>query len=102
MSDGYTYTTLSAHLGQPVRIAVSFHLDGQAWFAVPGAETDTPHLHISHGDVSADFGPCAHGTVTAEDARIARELADKAAEYATEIEQLHAARLAEEGGDAAA
>jgi hypothetical protein len=105
VSEGYTYTTLSAHLGQPVRIAVSFHLDSQAWFAVPGAGTGQPHLHISHGDVSADFGPCAPGTVTAEDARIARELADKAAEYATEIERLHAASpayAAEDGGDAAA
>jgi hypothetical protein len=108
MSDGegYSYTTLSARRGQPVRVGVSFYLDGRAWIAVPGAGTDQPHLHISQGSAQADFGPCSPGQVTAEDARIARELADKAAEYAAEIERLHAASPAyaaeEEGGDAAA
>ena len=107
MSDGegYSYTTLSARRGQAVRVGVSFYLDGRAWIAVPGAGTDKPHLHISHGDVSAGFSPCDPGQVTAEDARIARELADKAAEYAAEIERLHAASpayAAEQGGDAAA
>jgi hypothetical protein len=104
-SGGRTYTTLSADLGEPVRVGVSFYLDGRAWFSVPGAGTDSPHLHVSHGDVSVGFGPCVPGQVTAEDARIARELADKAAEYAAEIERLHAASpayAAEEGGGAAA
>jgi len=105
MSGGYTYTTLSAGPDRPVRVGVSFHLDSQAWFVVPGAGTGQPHLHVSHGNVSADFGPCVPGQVTAEDARIARELADKAAEYAAEIARLHAASpayQAGEGGDAAA
>jgi hypothetical protein len=100
--EGYTFTTLSADLGKPVRVGVAFHLDGRAWVAVPGAGTDRPHLHISHGDVVVRFCPCDPAAVTAEDARIARELAAKAAEYAAEIERLHAARSAGESGDAAA
>jgi hypothetical protein len=102
MSEGRTYTTLSADYGEPVRVGVSFYLDGRAWFSVPGAGTDNPHLHVSHGDVSVGFSPCVPGQVTAEDARIARELASKAAEYAAEIERLHVASTAGEGGDAAA
>jgi hypothetical protein len=105
MSSGGTYTTLSADLGQPVRVGVSFHLDGRAWIAVPGTGTGKPHLHVSHGDVMVRFCPRDSGAVTGEDARIARELADKAAEYAVEIERLHAASpayAAGEGGDAAA
>ncbi|MDQ2874137.1 MAG: hypothetical protein M3Y33_04715 [Actinomycetota bacterium] len=102
MRDGYSYTTLSAHPGQPVQIRVAFYLDGRAWIVLPGAGTGEPHLHLSHGDVAVSIGPCAPGRVTAEDARIARELAGKAAEYAAEIERLHAASSADEGSDAAA
>jgi hypothetical protein len=97
---------MSVQPGEPTRVRVSFYLDGRSWIAVPGAGTDAPHLHISHSDVSASFGPRDPATVTAEDARIARELADKATEYAAEIERLHAASPAyaaeEQGGDAAA
>ncbi|MDQ2873951.1 MAG: hypothetical protein M3Y33_03690 [Actinomycetota bacterium] len=101
MSGGYSYTTLSAHEGEPVRVAVSFYLDGRAWISVPGAGTGEPHLHLSHGDVTVRVSPCAPGRVTAQDARIARELAGKAAEYAAEIERLHAACGDESGGAAA-
>jgi hypothetical protein len=101
-TEGYSYTTLSGRLGEPVRVAVSFYLDGRAWIAVPGAGTDELHLHLSYGDVSVSIGPTP-GRVTAEDARIARELAGKAAEYAAEIERLHAACTnGDEFGDAAA
>jgi hypothetical protein len=101
--EGYTYTTLSADLGKPVRVGVSFHLDGRAWMAVYGAGTARPHLHISHGDVYVNVSPCDPEAITAEDARIARELADKVAEYAAEIERLHAASTTgDEAGDAAA
>ena len=102
MSGGYSYITLSGGQDEPVRASVSFHLDSQAWIAVPGAGTAGPHLHIAHGDVSVSFLPCARSTITAEDARIARELAAKAAAYAAEIERLHGASTATEPGDAAA
>jgi hypothetical protein len=103
MSGGYSYTTLSAHEGEPVKVGVSFYLDGRAWIAVPGSGTDQPHLHLSYGDVSVSIGPCTPGRVTAEDARIARELADRAGQYAAEIERLHAASAdPDEAGDAAA
>jgi hypothetical protein len=87
MSDGYTYTTLSARRGEPTQVHVSFFLDQEAWIAVPGIAAGTPHLHISHGHVSVNVGPRT-GQLTAEDARIARVLADKTAAYAAEIERL--------------
>lgn len=87
MSDGYTYTTLSARRGEPTQVRVSFYLDQEAWIAVPGIAAGTPHLHISHGDVSVNIAPRTQQP-TAEDARIARSLADKAAAYAAEIERL--------------
>jgi hypothetical protein len=102
MSEGSSHTTVSVHPGQPVRVGVCFFLDGRAWIAVPGAGTEEPHLHLSHGEVSVSICPCAPGRVTAEDARIARELAVKAAEYAAEIERLHAASTTGQDGDAAA
>ena len=102
MNGGYSYITLSGGKDEPVRSSVSFHLDSQVWIAVPGAGTARPHLHISYGDVSVSFLPCAPSAVTAEDARIARDLAAKAATYAAEIERLHVASSATEPGGAAA
>ena len=52
--------------------------------------------------MSANFSPRAPGSITAEDARIARELADKTAAYAAEIERLHTTHPAPEAGGAAA
>jgi hypothetical protein len=90
VSDGYTYTTISAHPGDPVRVGVSFYLDEHAHLMVAGAGQGSPHLHVSHGDVSASFGPACPDQVTEQDARIARSLADKAAEYAAAVERLAA------------
>ena len=87
MSDGYTYTTISARPGERPRIGVAFYLDEHAWITVPGTDEGRPHLHIAHGDVSVSISPPAE-TVTAEDVVIARRLADQAAEYAAEIERL--------------
>jgi hypothetical protein len=91
MSEGYTHTTLSAHPGEPVRVQVSFYLDYHAWIAACGSENGRPHLAVSHGDVAVSIAPARCGEVTAEDARIARELADEAAKYAAEVERLAAA-----------
>jgi hypothetical protein len=99
---GYSYVTLAAGRDEPVRIAVSFHLDRRAWIEVINPGTGEPHLHVELGDVSANFSPRAPGTVTAEDARVARELAEKAAVYAAEIERLHTSDPAPEAGGAAA
>jgi hypothetical protein len=84
---GYTYTTLSCGPGEPVRIKVSFYLDSRAWITTSGIDAGKPVLNISHGDVSVSIGP-AKEQVTAEDARIARTLADQAAIYAAEVERL--------------
>jgi hypothetical protein len=99
---GYTYTTLSARPGEPVVVAVSFYLDAKAWLTVPGIDAGRPRLTISHGDVSVRIGPAAEEQVTAEDARIARTLADQAAVYAAEVERLSAASQAGSGGADAA
>lgn len=87
---GYTYTTVTARLGEPVRIRVSFYLDADAWICLAGAESDRPHLAVSHGGASVSIGPRAD-QVTAEDARIARHLAAQVDEYAAAIERLSAA-----------
>jgi hypothetical protein len=102
MSSGYSYVVLSGGKDEPIRSSVSLHLDSHVWIAVPGAGTAKPHLHIAYGDVSVSFLPCEPGAVTAEDARIARDLAAKAAAYAAEIERLHVASTATEPGGAAA
>ncbi|MGH3222579.1 MAG: hypothetical protein ACRDPY_28435 [Streptosporangiaceae bacterium] len=101
MSTGYTYTTISAHPGDPVRIGVSFYLDQDAWIVVPGAGTDKPHLTIAHGDVSVHIGPRTD-PVTGEDARLARHLAEQAVTYAAEIERLAASSEAARPGTTAA
>ena len=101
MSAGYTYTTISADPGEPARVGVSFYLDGRAWITVAGLDTDRPHLGVSLGEVSVRIGP-ASDAVTADDARIARCLADQAAIYAAEVERLHAANNASGPGTAAA
>ena len=95
---GYTYTTLSAQPGEPVRVGVSFYLDdaaldrvcrGRDRQAAPGRGA-----RRCVGDASAR----SPARVTAEDARIARELADQAAEYAAEVERLSAAQRRPGGG----
>ncbi|MGH3157030.1 MAG: hypothetical protein ACRDNF_10695 [Streptosporangiaceae bacterium] len=102
MSEGYSYTTLSAHPGQPVKVGVSFYLDERAWIVVCGIESGHPHLTISLGDVSASVGLRTDAEVTAEDARMARVLADQAAIYAAEVERLSGTAKADSSGTAAA
>jgi hypothetical protein len=88
MSAGYTYTTITSGADEPVQITVAFHLDDTVWIRVCGQEEDRPQLCIRHGDVGVHFVP-APGPVTETDARTARDLADKAATYAAEVERLH-------------
>jgi hypothetical protein len=101
MSDGYTYTTIVTRREKPTKITVSFYLDEDAWIVVPGAGTDSPHLAIEHGDVTVRVGPRSDA-VTREDAIVARRLADRVAQYATEIERLAARQQAEDAGPTAA
>ena len=101
MSDGYTYTTISARPGQHPRITVAFYLDEHAWITVPGTDDGRPHLHIAHGEVSASISPPAE-TVTTEDVEIAHRLADQAAEYAAEIKRLREHQQADSFGPTAA
>ena len=96
---GYTYTMISAGPSEPTRITVSFYLDAAAWITMYGAGKGRPQLSIAHGEVSVNIAPRAEDIVTAEDARIARTLADKAAAYATEVERLSASN---DAGPAAA
>ena len=96
---GYTYTTLSARPGEPVRVGVSFYLDIQAWITVSGIGSGAPRLSIAHGEVSVTIGP-RPGEVTGEDARIARTLAGQAAMYAAAVERLSTARTAQAGAGA--
>ena len=63
-----------------------------------GRGTGSPHLGISHGEVSVSISPVP-GRASAEDARIARELADKAAVYAAEVERLCAGNAARRSWD---
>jgi len=72
MSDGHSYTTISAEPGQPVRIRVDLYLGADAWIAFCRS-------------------PARPGGVTGQDARMARMLADQAAAYAAEVERLAAA-----------
>jgi hypothetical protein len=101
MSGGYTYTSISAEPGEATRIGVSFYLDADAWIVVAGAGSDRPHLAISHGDVSVAIAPRTE-EITAEDAKIARNLADQADTYAAEIERLAAKNTADGSGTTAA
>jgi hypothetical protein len=88
--DGYSYTTISARLGEPTLIDLSFYLDEHARVEVLGAENGRPFLSISHGDVSVVISPRRESR-TALDAQIARKVADQAALYADEVERLCAA-----------
>jgi hypothetical protein len=101
MSDGYTYTTISARPGEHPRIGVAFYLDEHAWITVPGTDEGRPHLHIAHGEVSVSISP-PDETVTAQDVVIARRLAEQAAEYAAEIQRLREHQQADSAGPTAA
>ena len=87
MRAGYAYTSISAGPGEPARIGVSFYLDHRALIGAYGRGTGSPHLGVSLGEVSVSISPVP-GRASAEDARMARELADKAAVYAAEVERL--------------
>jgi hypothetical protein len=89
MNEGYTYTTISAHPGEPVQVHVAFYLNQHAWLEICG--TGKPHLAISQGDVSVSIAPACPDQVTEQDAQLARKLADQAATYAAAIERLAAA-----------
>ena len=90
MSDGYTYTTISARPGERPRIGVAFYLDEHAWITVPGTdERQAAPAHRARRGVGVASARAAEA-ITAEDVVIARRLADQAAEYAAEIERLAA------------
>ena len=89
MSAGYAYTTISLDPGAPGRIGVSFYLDSRARITVYGQDDGRPQVRVSLGEVSVRICP-APGQAGAEDARIARDLAAKAADYAADVEQLAA------------
>jgi hypothetical protein len=89
VSAGYAYTSVSTEPGEPARISVSFYLDGRAWIRACGLATDRPHLAVSLGEVSVSIAPVP-GRASAEDARIARELASEVSEYAAAVEHLAA------------
>ena len=89
MSDGYTFTSITARPGEPARIGVA------------STETGRPHLYIAHGEVSVSVSPRTEA-ITADDAVIARRLADHAAEYAAEIERLSTHQQADSFGPTAA
>jgi hypothetical protein len=88
VSEGYSYTTLTGRRGEPLRVWVSLYLDGRAQMKAYGTGGGGPHLTVSLDGVSATFGPPDYGAVTAQDAQIARQFADTAAEYAAAVEQL--------------
>ncbi len=91
MSAGYTYTTISAGPGEPVRVGVSFYLDERGVDRGACGRALTGRTWPSrHGDVSVGHRARRLARSAAEDARIARELADQAAAYAAEVERLHA------------
>ena len=87
MSDGsYAYTTITAAPGEPTRIDVSFYLSEHAWVKAHTSAKDRPFLSVRLGDVSVRIAPRTDG-LTAQDAKIARHLADQAALYAEEVER---------------
>jgi hypothetical protein len=91
MSEGYAYTTLTAHPGEPTQVGVALYLGQSAWIVACGTGKAKPHLAVRLGDVAVSISPACPGQVTAQDAQIARRLADQAATYAAEIERLAAA-----------
>ena len=101
MSDGYTYTTISARPGERPGSRWRSTSTSTPGSPCPAADEGRPHLHIAHGEVSVSISPPA-GTVTAEDVVIARRLADQAAEYAAEIERLREHQQADSSGTTAA
>jgi hypothetical protein len=100
VTGGYSYTTIMAAADEPTRIEISFHLDDSAWVRAYGLDEDRPQLTIRHGDVAATFAPTM-GRITEDDARMARELADRAATYAAGVERLKAEQDAREENGAA-
>ncbi|MGH3155401.1 MAG: hypothetical protein ACRDNF_02320 [Streptosporangiaceae bacterium] len=100
MSGGYTYTTITGGPEEPVRIGVSFYLDDAARIRNYGVGEDRAQFGIAHGDVEVTFA-VPHGQVSEDDARVGRELADKAAIYAAEVERLHAEHEARVANSAA-
>ena len=88
MSEGYTYTMIKSQPDDRIRIDVTICADETARIRICGLDEGKPQLWIAHGDVDVTFMPTL-GPVTSTDVQIARDLASKAALYATEVERLH-------------
>jgi hypothetical protein len=100
VSAGYSFTTIVSGVDEPARIEVSFRLDDAALIRVFGLDDNQPQLCIRHGQTAVDFLPTT-GRITEADARVARELADRAAVYATDVEWLKAEQNAKAAADTA-
>jgi hypothetical protein len=101
VSAGYTYTTIRSQPDDRIRIDVLVYPDDAVRIRVCGLDEDKPQFWIAYGDVDVTFLPTS-GQITETDARIARELPDKAAIYAAEVERLHAEHEARAAADTAA
>jgi glutamine synthetase len=96
MEHGYTYTVITGHPGEAMKVRTSFYLDETAHIVLVGAGTDRAFLSIDHGDVSVDIGPRVNVKPTDQDVDLIRQLAEKSAALLAEVERLHAEHAADQ------
>lgn len=89
MGDSYSYTTVQVEPDGTASVYVSLRPDERLSLLCP-RDRDRAQLWISHARADVTITPTNPTAPTAEDLATARRLAESFAQYAAEVERLHA------------
>ncbi|WP_433250470.1 hypothetical protein ACQPYK_04210 [Streptosporangium sp. CA-135522] len=94
MSEHLPYTIASVSLDEDgTRLSISFNTP-EVLVTALGAQRERPFLSLSTTEANVTITTTGSGPVTERDVTLARKIADAAARYLADCEQLHAAQAA--------
>jgi hypothetical protein len=97
METSYSYTTVLVEPDGSTLTHVSLHPDGRMSMMCPRGG-DRAQITLSHARADVTIAPTNATAPTAEDLRVARQLAELFARYAAEVERLHTNSASVPGG----
>ncbi|MFA1548802.1 hypothetical protein [Actinomadura chokoriensis] len=98
--DAYSYTTVQVDPDGTARVHVALHPgEDVRVYCTPGR--DRAQISVMHARADVTFCPTNPTAPTAEDVRVARQLAESFATYAADVERLHVRNRAPAEGSAA-
>ncbi|WP_141973760.1 hypothetical protein [Actinomadura hallensis] len=89
MMESYSYTTVQVEPDGTALTSVTMHPDERVSVLVPRGK-NRAQISVTHAYAHVCIAPTRATAPTADDVRVARQLAESFAAYAAEVERLHA------------